>query len=229
VLRDPAQRATIKRLTENPEPDQYSWVRAVGYDAFRIVSSQRPELVGRMIADLARERSIPAFEVLAQLIEAEGNTVRLTLGSIREEEVRQLLKQPWVMISSDGREGGVAGGRGHPRYRGSFARVLAYYVREQRVLTLADAVHRMTGLPANYLKLQDRGVLRAGAWADIAIFDPAVVQDHSTWDDPAAYATGVEHVFVNGELALEHGRPNGQLAGRYLPFRADACAAAKKC
>jgi N-acyl-D-amino-acid deacylase len=229
VLRDPAQRATIKRLTEDPDPGQYSWVRAVGYGAFRIVSSQRSELVGRMIADLARERSIAAFEVLAQLIETEGNTVRLTLGSIREEEVRQLLKQPWVMISSDGREGGVAGGRGHPRYRGSFARVLAYYVREQQVLTLADAVHRMTGLPASYLKLQDRGVLRTGAWADIAIFDPAVVQDHSTWDDPAAYATGVEHVFVNGELALEHSRPNGQLAGRYLPFRAGACTAAKKC
>ena len=218
VLRDPAQRATIKRLTEDPEPGQYSWVRAVGYDAFRIVSSRRPELVDRMIADLARERSIDAFDVLAQLIEQEGNTVRLTLGSIREEEVRQLLQQPWVMISSDGREGGVAGGRGHPRYRGSFARVLAYYVREQRVLSLADAVHRMTGLPASYLKLHDRGVLRAGAWADIAIFDPAKVQDHSTWDDPSAYATGIEHVFVNGEPVLDHGRPNGRLAGRYLPF-----------
>ncbi|HKS55923.1 MAG TPA: amidohydrolase family protein, partial [Steroidobacteraceae bacterium] len=222
VLRDPAQRATIKRLTEDPEPGQYSWVRAVGYDAFRIVSSRRPELVDRMIADLARERSVSAFDALAQLIEEEGNTVRLTLGSIREEEVRQLLKQPWVMISSDGREGGVAGGRGHPRYRGSFARVLGYYVREQRVLSLADAVHRMTGLPASYLKLQDRGVLREGAWADIAVFDPAKVQDRSTWDDPAAYATGIEHVFVNGEPVLEQGRTNGGLAGRYLPFRAAA-------
>lgn len=220
VLRDPAQRATIKRLTEDPEPGQYSWVRAVGYDAFRVVSSQRPALVGRMISDIARERSTSPFEVLAQLIETEGNTVRLTLGSIREEEVRQLLKQPWVMISSDGREGGVASGRGHPRYRGSFARVLAYYVREQRVLSLADAVHRMTGLPASYLKLQDRGVLREGAWADLAIFDPAKVQDHSTWDDPTAYATGVDHVFVNGEPVMDRGRPNGALTGRYLPFRA---------
>lgn len=219
VLRDPAQRTAIKRLTEDPEPGQYSWVRAVGYDAFRIVSSQRPELVDRMIADLARERSISAFDVLAQLIETEGNSVRLTLGSIREEEVRQLLQQPWVMISSDGREGGVAAGRGHPRYRGSFARVLAYYVREQRVLSLADAVHRMTGLPASYLKLQDRGVLRAGTSADLAIFDPAKVQDHATWHDPAAYATGMVHVFVNGERVLDHGRPNGNLAGRYLPFR----------
>lgn len=220
VLRDPAQRATIKRLTEDPEPGQYSWVHAVGYDAFRVVSSQRPELVNRMIADLARERSVSAFDVLAQLIETEGNTVRLTLGSVREEEVRQLLQQPWVMISSDGREGGVAAGRGHPRYRGSFARVLAYYVREQRVLSLADAVHRMTGLPASYLKLQDRGVVREGAWADLAVFDPAKVQDHSTWDDPAAYATGVEHVFVNGDPVLDRSRPNGRLAGRYLPFRA---------
>jgi N-acyl-D-amino-acid deacylase len=219
MLRDPAQRATIKRLTENPEPGQYSWVQAVGYDAFRIVDSQRPELIDRMISDLARERSVGPFDVLAQLIETEGNTVRLTLGSIREDEVRQLLKQPWVMISSDGREGGVAGGRGHPRYRGSFARVLAYYVREHQVLSLADAVHRMTGLPAAHMKVQDRGVIRAKAWADLAIFDPAAVQDHSTWDDPAAYATGIEHVFVNGEQVLDQGRPNGKLAGRYLPFR----------
>lgn len=219
VLRDPSQRATIKRLTEEPEPGQYSWVRAVGYDAFRIVGSQRRELVGRMISDIARERSIPPFEVLVQLIEAEGNATRLTLGSIREEEVRQLLKQPWVMISSDGREGGVAAGRGHPRYRGSFARVLAYYVRDQQVLSLADAVHRMTGLPAAYLNLQDRGVLREGAWADLTVFDPASIQDHATWDDPTGYATGVEHVFVNGEQVLDRGRTNGVLSGRYLPFQ----------
>lgn len=220
VLRDPTQRAAIKQLTENPAADSYSWVRAVGYDSFRIVSSRRANLVDRMVADLAREKSITPFDILAGLIEDEGASARLTMGSIREPEVRQLLREPWVMISSDGREGGIAGGRGHPRYRGSFARVLAYYVREHAVLTLADAVHRMSGLPASYLKLDDRGVLRAGAWADIAVFDPRTVQDHSTWDDPAAYATGVHYVFVNGEPALTSGQPTGQLTGRYLPFRA---------
>lgn len=224
VLRDPAQRANIKQLTENPAAGSYSWVRAVGYDSFRIVSSRDARLVDRMISDLARERSVTPFDVLAGLIEDEGASARLTMGSIRETEVRQLLRQPWVMISSDGREGGIAGGRGHPRYRGSFARVLAYYVREHGVLTLADAVHRMSGLPASYLKLADRGVLREGAWADIAVFDPRAVQDHSTWDDPAAYASGVQYVFVNGEPALTNGQPTDRLAGRYLPFRAKPAA-----
>ncbi len=96
--------------------------------------------------------------------------------------------------------------------------MLAYYVRDQQVLTLQDAVHRMTGLPAAHLKLRDRGLLREGAWADIAVFDPLRVQDHATWDNPAAYATGVEYVLVNGRLALDRGEPTGELAGRYLHF-----------
>ncbi len=134
--------------------------------------------------------------------------------------MRALLRQPWAMVSSDGREGGLAGGRGHPRYRGSFARVLAYYVRDQHLFSLEEAVHKMSGLAAQYLKLEDRGVLRIGSAADIAVFDPQTIQDRSTWDDPALYATGMRYVFVNGVAALASGKTTGQLAGRFLPFRA---------
>lgn len=218
ALRDPRQRALLRSLTENPPEGQYSWVQAVGYESFRIVSAPRAEQVDKLVVDLAAERSVTPFDLLAQLILEEGASVRLTMGTIREQDVRALLTRPWVMISSDGREGGIAAGRGHPRYRGSFARVLAHYVRDQRLLTLQDAVHRMTSLPAAYLKLRDRGLLCEGAWADIAVFDPLRVQDHATWDDPAAYATGVEYVLVNGRLALDRGEPTGELAGRYLRF-----------
>jgi N-acyl-D-aspartate/D-glutamate deacylase len=138
---------------------------------------------------------------------------------MREDEVRTFLRTPWTMISSDGREGGLAGGQGHPRYRGSFARVLAYYVRDRQVLSLEEAVHKMSGLTAAYLKLSDRGVLRVGAAADIAVFDPKAVQDRSTWENPAPYADGMRYVFVNGVLALDSGEATGALAGRFLPFR----------
>jgi N-acyl-D-amino-acid deacylase len=122
------------------------------------------------------------------------------------------------MVSSDGREGGLEGGRGHPRYRGSFARVLAEYVRRTGVLTLEEAIRKMSGLSAEYLGLRDRGVLREGAAADVVVFDPSRVQDHSTWEDPAPFATGMSYVLVNGVLAVDAGQRTGALAGRFLPL-----------
>jgi dihydroorotase/N-acyl-D-amino-acid deacylase len=172
-----------------------------------------------MIAELASERGVSAFDVVADLILQYGERVKLTLASIREAEVQELLARPWVMISSDGKEGSIDGGRGHPRYRGSFARVLGHYVRDVHLFTLEEAVHRMTGLTAAYLKWPDRGVLRAGAAADIAVFDAARIRDRSTWVDPKPYAEGVRYVFVNGVEALAAGKPTGALAGRFLAFR----------
>jgi len=214
-----AERSRIQRLTEEPPDGVFSWVKSVGYDSFRIIRSENPALGGRMIVDLATERRQTPFDVLADLLIEQGPRIKLTVGAMREDDVRALLRAPWTMISSDGREGGLAGGQGHPRYRGSFARVLAYYVRDQHVLTLEEAVHKMSGLAASYLKLPDRGVLRVGASADLAVFDPQAIQDRSTWDDPSPYAVGMRYVFVNGAAALENGTPTGVLAGRFLPFK----------
>ena len=222
-LSDPARRAQVRALTEKPPDGTFSWVTTVGYDSFRIIRSAVASENGRMIVDIAKERAAAPFDVLADLLVQQGATIKLTVGAMREDDVRALLRQPWATVSSDGREGGLAGGRGHPRYRGSFARVLAYYVRDQHLFSLEEAVHKMSGLAAQYLKLEDRGMLRVGNAADIAVFDPQTVQDRSTWDDPALYAAGMRYVFVNGVPALDSGKTTGQLAGRFLPFR--ACAA----
>jgi N-acyl-D-aspartate/D-glutamate deacylase len=219
-LADPVKRAQARALTETPPDGTFSWITTVGYDSFRIIRSAVARQDGRMIVDIAKERGETPFQVLADLLIQQGATIKLTVGAMREDDVRALLRQPWAMVSSDGREGGLAGGRGHPRYRGSFARVLAYYVRDQHLFSLEEAVHKMSGLAAQYLKLEDRGVLRVGSAADIAVFDPQTVQDRSTWDDPALYATGMRYVFVNGVAALASGKMTGQLAGRFLPFRA---------
>lgn len=219
VLTDPATRARTRALTEDPPPGEFSWVRTVGWDSFRIVAAPDRRLEGQMLVDIARARSISPFDALATLILQYGGSVKLTLGSIREEEVRELLRQPWVMISSDGKESGIEGGRGHPRYRGSFARVLGHYVRDVHLFTLQEAVHRMTGLPAAYLKLRDRGTIRVGAIADVVVFDPVRIRDRSSWVDPAPYAEGVRYTYVNGMAALVRGEPTGTLAGRFLPFR----------
>lgn len=218
VLRDNPLREQVRARTESPPEGVFSWVRTVGYDSFRFVRSTDPALVGRMVADVARERELSEFDLLSRLLLEQGGSVKLTMGAMQEDEVRLLLRQPWVMVSSDGREGGLESGRGHPRYRGSFARVLAEYVRGTGVLTLEDAIRKMTGLSAAALGLPDRGVLREGAAADIAVFDPAQVQDHSTWEDPAPYATGMRYVLVNGRLAIDAGRRTGELAGRFLPL-----------
>jgi N-acyl-D-amino-acid deacylase len=218
-LADPIKRDRIRTLTDNPPAGTFSWVKAVGYDSFRVIRSSDGRLDGRMIVDLAAERHESAFDALADLLLEQGSTIKLTVGAMREDEVRALLRQPWAMVSSDGREGGLAGGQGHPRYRGSFARVLAYYVRDQHLFSLEEAVHKMSGLTADYLKLRDRGLLRVGRAADVAVFDPRTIQDHSTWEDPSAYATGVRYVFVNGVPELENGEITGKLAGRFLPFR----------
>ena len=218
LLRDPVLRAAARKATESPPVSVYSWPATVGYDSFRIVSTNRPALQDRMIVDLASDQAITPFDVLAGLIEAEGSSVKLTMGAIQEAEVRELLRQPWVMISSDGREGGLAGGGGHPRYRGSFARILGHYVRDEQVLTLADAVHKMTGRPAEFLRLADRGRLEVGAWADVAVFDPTAIGARSTWDHPELYAVGMRHVFLSGEAALLDGELTGTRAGRFIPY-----------
>jgi N-acyl-D-aspartate/D-glutamate deacylase len=218
-LADPVKRAQVRELTEKPPDGTFSWVTTVGYDSFRIIRSAVAGEDGRMIVDIAKQRAETPFDVLADLLVQQGATIKLTVGAMREEDVRALLRQTWAMVSSDGREGGLSGGRGHPRYRGSFARVLAYYVRDQHLFSLEEAVRKMSGLAAQYLKLADRGTLRVGNAADIAIFDPQTVQDRSTWDDPSLYATGMRYVFVNGVAALQSGKTTGRLAGRFLPFR----------
>jgi N-acyl-D-aspartate/D-glutamate deacylase len=219
ALQVPKTREAIRQATENPSKGVFSWVVTVGYESYRIVVSDTPEYVGRMLTDIAAEQERTPFDLIAELIVDEGMRTKITLGAIQENDVQVLLKQPWVMVSSDGGESGFENGGGHPRYRGTFPRLMGRYVREWGVLSLEEAVYKVTSLPASYLQLRDRGVIREGAWADLVVFNADKIIDRSTWDTPEPYSEGVIHVLVNGEFALKNAVMTGETHGRYLPFR----------
>lgn len=221
ALRDPTTRAQLKVTSEEGIDGGFAWLKATGYSSMRITTSpERPELVGQYLSELARTRGLDPFDLVSELIIGSTQPIGITLGAIREEDVRALLVQPWNMIASDG---GYADARsesmGHPRSTGTFPRVLGYYVREQRVLDLEEAVRKMTSFPADWLGLRDRGRIFEGQAADLVVFDPATIADRSTWTQPGRMAVGVRHVLVNGALVLRDGEMTGAAPGRYLRAR----------
>jgi len=208
--------AQARSKTEQPPEGLFSWVEVVGYKSMRIVVSDQPGYEGRMVTDLAAELGIEPFDLYRQIIVAEGGKAMVTLGAIPEEDIRAVMTQPWAMISSDGAELEPQ----HPRGRGTFPRVLGRYVREWGVLSLEQGVHKISGLPAQYLKMHDRGVIREGAVADLVVFDPDTIIDRATWSEPTLFSEGVEHVFINGEAALQAGELSPQRRGQFIPFDA---------
>ncbi|MEQ9586712.1 MAG: amidohydrolase family protein [Parvibaculaceae bacterium] len=200
--------------TENPPSGLFSWIESVGYQSMRIVVSENSEYRGRMVTELAESLNITPFELLRKMIVDEGANAIVTLGAIQEQEVRSLMKQPWSMVSSDGVEVDVE----HPRGRGTFSRVLGRYGRDWDVFTLEEAVYKITGAPAAYLELSDRGVVREGAIADIAVFDPDRVIDNATWENPTLLSSGVLHVLIAGEFALRDEALTDARLGRFIPF-----------
>ncbi|WP_264942360.1 N-acyl-D-amino-acid deacylase family protein [Sphingomonas canadensis] len=218
ALADPAQREAMRAATEGGAGG-FSWVKAVGYGSMRIVDAPgAPALVDRNLELLAREWGVAPFDALARL--ATGyRDVRLTLGSIDEDDIRTLIVKPWVMISSDGfyaDAATLAAGKAHPRSWGSFARVLGHYSRDLRLFPLEEAIRKMTSLPADHLGLADRGRIAPGKAADIVIFDPATIDARATYLEPSAQATGVVTVLVNGVVAFDRGKPTGATPGRFV-------------
>ncbi|QIB64589.1 amidohydrolase family protein [Kineobactrum salinum] len=218
IASQPDLLAQARVATEEPPEGLYSWIDVVGYQSMRIVVSEQEEYEGRMVTELAAELDLAPFELYRQLIVEEGDRAMVTLGAIQEADVRVVMRQPWAMISSDGAEVDPQ----HPRGRGTFPRLLGRYVREWGALDLEEAVHKISGLPARYLKLADRGLLREGAIADVVVFDPETIIDRATWAEPTLYAEGVEHVFIGGEAALSHGEPTERRLGRFIPYTAAA-------
>jgi N-acyl-D-amino-acid deacylase len=179
----------------------------------------QPSLEGRTLHDWAVERSLPSTpETGAELvIEAERKGgVSAIYHVLDEGDVDRIMRHPQTMIASDGRLTRPGDGHPHPRWYGTFPRVLARYVRERHVLTLEDAVHKMTGMPAATLRLADRGRIAAGARADLVIFDADSVADRATFEEPHQYPIGIPYVIINGALAVESGRFTGARAGRVL-------------
>jgi N-acyl-D-amino-acid deacylase len=157
--------------------------------------------------------------MLLQLVEQEP-ALNSMYFMMDEDVLRTALRNPWVSVCSDGQsiaaEAPYVDTPTHPRTYGSFARILGKYVREESLLSLGEAVRRMTSLPAENLGLRDRGVIAPGKFADLVVFDPDTIADRATYEQPHQYATGVKHVVVNGEPALADGIPTGLVAGRAL-------------
>jgi len=207
ALRDPAARDKIRRATEDGLPDRVNWVAKGGWLNFSIMGSlKHPELVGRMFCDLAAEQKRPEFDIAADLYLEEGDGLMISLSTMSEDDVLQAIRQPWVMIGSDGSvvaegEAGV-----HPRNYGTFPRVLRKYVREEGVLGLEEAIRKMSSLPAQLLRLEDRGLIRPGFAADLVILNAGAVRDEATFEAPHRFSAGISHVLVNGKLSVENGR-----------------------
>jgi N-acyl-D-aspartate/D-glutamate deacylase len=216
ALRNRASRASLRKASEEGIDGGFAWLKATGYSHMRIVSAPDPKLVGRYLSELAAEQGKEGFDLVSELILGSDAPIGITLGAIAEEDLRRLLVQPWNMIASDGGYPAGDPAEGHPRSAGTFPRVLGHYVRDLGLLSLEEAVRKMTSLPASNLALADRGRLAEGLAADIVVFDPKTIADRSTWDDPHRFSEGVSHVLVNGKLALRDGKLTGAARGRWL-------------
>jgi len=222
-LKDPAMRARLLaemragQGSENmklvvEEPDKVLLL------AFK-TAALKP-LSGKTLAEAARLRGKPPEEVAADLVVEDGTRVQVAYFGMREENVRREVQLPWMSFGSDAEsrapEGVFLKSSTHPRAYGNFARLLGRYVRDEKLVPLAEAVRRLTSLPAGNLGIRDRGALRAGYHADLAIFDPAAIRDNATFAQPQQYATGMRHVFVNGVQVLRDGEHTGATPGRFV-------------
>ena len=185
----------------------------LGSDVVVASSAKHPEWEGRSLAALADEMKGTAEEAATRVL-AEDPAVTVILHVMREEDVRTVMRHPSTMIGSDGIP--TLKGKPHPRLYGTFARVLGYYARDEKLFSQAEAVHRMTGFSARKFGLRDRGVVKAGAIADLVLFDPRRIIDRGTFEDPHRTPDGIEAVYVNGVKAVAGGKPTGARAGRVL-------------
>ncbi|WP_373075162.1 amidohydrolase family protein [Zeaxanthinibacter enoshimensis] len=178
------------------------------------------DLIGKTLLEVAEERNTSPEETIVNLIQEDDSRIQVVYFSMDEANIEKKLALPYMSICSDAgsytNEGIFLEQSTHPRAYGSFARLLGHYVRDRKVIPLEEAIHRLTGLPASNLKIQQRGSLKEGYFADIVIFDPAKIQDHATFEKPHQYASGVEYVLVNGTPVLEEGEHTGSTPGRVV-------------
>jgi N-acyl-D-amino-acid deacylase len=223
-LRDPGLRPRIRRDILNGLPGWYDHYLAVGdWHGMLLVSLNDPRnrrFVGKRMSDVIAARGGDPVDVLCDLLTEENGTVPTVFFHHTESDMTLALRQPFVSIGSDGSavsiDGQFAASHPHPRWYGTFPRVLGRYVREENLLPLTVAVQKMTSMNADKINLHDRGLLRTGYCADITVFDPQKVTDRATYENPHQYAVGISDVLVNGEVVLEKDRITPALPGKVL-------------
>lgn len=226
-LRDRAERTKMKQDIQEGLPGWYNHYTAVGGDWSRMLvngslSAKNRACEGQTMDKILalRQSSEHPLDGLFDFLIEENGSIPTIFAHHSEKDMNLALSQPWCSVGSDGlahaTEGPLRRGRPHPRSFGTFPRVLGVYAREQKLLTLEDAVRKMTSLNAEKIGLRDRGLIRAGAFADLTLFDAARVIDKATYLDPFQYPEGIPVVIVNGEVTIEQGRHTGGRAGRVL-------------
>ena len=223
-LRDPAIRERVKREMSAPADSWENLFYLSGSPTnILLVGFKNPKLkplTGKTLAEAAKLRGKSAQDTAMDLVVEDGSRVAIVYHLMSEENVRKEIKQPWMSFGSDAGsmapEGVFLKSSTHPRAYGNFARLLGRYVRDEKLIPLEEAVHRLTSLPASNLKLRHRGALKLDYFADVVIFDPARIQDHATFDKPQQYATGMVHVFVNGVQVFKDGEHTGAKPGRVV-------------
>ena len=223
-LRDAATREKIRR---DILKDTNEWENiylgsggASGVLIGSVVNRDVENLQGKRVSEIAKELGKDELDALFDLILADRGQTSAIYFMMSEDDLRAALKAPFVSICTDNgaraADGPLAGSKSHPRGWGSYPRILSRYVRDERLLTLEEAVHKMTGMPAARVGLRDRGVLHAGAFADITVFDPRTVRDRATFEEPNQYPEGIEYVLVNGQVEVDKERRTDANAGRPL-------------
>jgi len=222
-LQDPETRARIVDAMRT-NADDWENLFYGGGPAGVLISSIDAEgmeqYLGKTIEEIATERGTNPEETVINLVQESGNTIGAVFFLMSEDNVREQIKLPWMSFGSDAAaqapEGEVLEQGAHPRTYGNFARLLGRYVRDENIIPLEEAIHKLTALPAGNLKITDRGRLQEGFFADVVVFDPATIMDHATFEQPHQLATGMVHVFVNGEQVLKDGQHTGALPGRVV-------------
>ncbi len=225
-LKDASLRPRLEKEILNgiPGSDWYNHYTATGgWDGMLLVTFPNPkykQFQGKRMNEVIKAIGKPPLDVLFELLAENDGSVPTVYFHHAEEDMRYALKQPFVSIGSDGTavktEGPLAAGHPHPRYYGTFPRVLGRYVREEKLITLEEAVRKMTSANAAKIRVYDRGLLRPGQWADVTIFNPDTVIDNATFEKPHHYATGIEYVIVNGKPVLERGKHTSARPGAIL-------------
>jgi N-acyl-D-amino-acid deacylase len=223
-MRDPELRKRIIEEMNTPSDEwENMFLLAGSLDNILLVNFRNEDLkplTGKTLAEVVEMRGTSPEDTIMDLIIEDGSRVGTVYFTQSQDIVRRAVALPWVSFNSDEASLAAAGvflrRNPHPRAYGSFARVLAKYVREEKIITLAEAVRKLSGLPAENLRLDRRGLLKEGYFADVVVFDPDAVQDHATFVDPHQYATGILHVFVNGEQVLRDGEHTGATPGRVV-------------
>ena len=223
-LQDPAIRKRVRKEMREPDPKWDNLYLATGSpDQVLLIGFKNEKLkplTGKTLGDVARLRHTSPEAAAMDLVVEDDSRVGTVYFLMDEDNVRRQIVLPWVSFASDEDSRGIDGvflkSSAHPRAYGNFARVYARYVRDEKLLTVEEAVRRMTSLPASKLGIARRGMLREGYFADVAVFDPQTIQDHATFEKPMQYATGVSEVWVNGVEVIRDGEHTGAKPGRVV-------------